>query len=310
MIADSQGNYLFVLDHDSPSSAACALELGAGVTACGDVSVFKIDPTTGRLSTVVNAQVTSASGVALPYFPVPANPIDFLLNQGFLLTVSGTPTTGDAVFPLTYNQTNGQLTVNQNSAQPLSNSQTFNGLVDNATAIVAGGTIVYVLDNEPITVNGVLASESQILPYSVGGNGSLQTEPSGAVPDDSALANPVALYLEYKGKWLYVANQGNNNNPSAAQSGIVGYDVFSSPTYQLTPITNPGGTVGTGAGPQCLVEDPSNQFMYTANFNDSTVTGRAIDQNDGVLDNLPGSANHSYSLAGPAAWCVVTGRTS
>jgi hypothetical protein len=50
--------------------------------------------------------------------------------------------------------------------------------------------------------------------------------------------------------------------------------------------------------------------MYTANFNDSTVTGRAIDQNDGVLDNLPGSANHSYSLAGPAAWCVVTGRTS
>ena len=60
----------------------------------------------------------------------------------------------------------------------------------------------------------------------------------------------------------------------------------------------------------CLLEDPSDQFIYTANFTDSTVTGRLIDQNAGVLDNLNGKANRSFPLQGPAAWCMVTGRTS
>ena len=59
-----------------------------------------------------------------------------------------------------------------------------------------------------------------------------------------------------------------------------------------------------------MLEDPSDQFIYTANFNDSTVTGRVVDQNSGVLDNLPGKAKSSYPLTGPAAWCMVTGRTS
>ncbi len=35
----------------------------------------------------------------------------------------------------------------------------------------------------------------------------------------------------------------------------------------------PRSPFSTGSGPQCLLEDPSNQFIYTANFNDSTVTG-------------------------------------
>jgi 6-phosphogluconolactonase (cycloisomerase 2 family) len=308
MIADSTGSFIYVLDHDAPDNSACSV---VKETSCGDITAFKVDPTTGRLTLVVNAQVTSSGGSTLPYFPVPANPIDFVLSSGFVLTVSGTPTTGDAVFPYTYNGSNGQLTINQNSAQPLTNSQTTNGLVDKATAIVSGAGVIYVLDNEPITVtaNGqTTTSPSQILPYTVGTNGSLQSEPGGAVADDPTLSNPIYLIAESRGKWLYVANQGNNTDPNNTQSGLVGY-VINSP-YQLTPIANPSGTVGIGAGPQCLLEDPSNQFIYTANYNSSSVTGRAIDQNSGVLNNLPGKANMNFSLEGPAAWCVVTGRTS
>ena len=159
IFADTAGNYLYVLDHDSPATIStpanpvsssttnpnpsCGLTLGAGVISCGDITVFQINPTTGRLTLVVNSQVTSASGSALPYFPVPANPIDFALATGFVLTVSGTPTTGDAVFPYTYNSSTGQLTVNQNSSQPLN--------IFNATAIVST-TYVYVLDNDPVTI--------------------------------------------------------------------------------------------------------------------------------------------------------------
>ncbi len=40
---------------------------------------------------------------------------------------------------------------------------------------------------------------------------------------------------------------------------------------------------GSGSGPQCIVEDPSNQFVYDANEYDSTVTGRMLDPNTGDL---------------------------
>ncbi len=298
IIADASGNFLYVLDHDSPSSSACALALGPSVTSCGDVTAFKIDSNTGRLTLVVNSQVTSSSGQALPYFPVPANPIDFVLASGYILTVSGTPATGDSVFPYTYNASTGQLTINQNGSQPLNITQ--------ATGIVQGGGFIYVMDNEPITVSGI-TSPSQVLPFSIGANGALQAQTGGAVPIDPTLSNPIYLILESKGKWVYVANQGNNTDQNNTQSGLAGF-VIDPATHQLSEI--PGSPWGTGAGPQCLVEDPSNQFVYTANFNDSTVTGRVIDQNSGVLNNLPGKANRSYPLTGPAAWCMVSGRTS
>jgi 6-phosphogluconolactonase (cycloisomerase 2 family) len=296
MVADAPGNFLYVLDHDSPSAAACSLALGAGVTTCADVTAFQINSTTGRLQLVVNAQVTAANGAALPYFPVPANPIDFSLSQGYILTVSGTPATGDSVFPYTYNQGNGQLTINQNSAQALG--------IGEATAIVNAGNYVYVLDDEGTLVPGTGAS-SQILPFSVGSNGSLQAQTGGVVADDTSLNNPIYMILESKTKFAYVINQGNNTQGTNAQSGISGY-VLDPTTHALSFIA--GEPFGSGAGPQCLVEDPSNQFVYSADFNDSSVTGRVVDPNSGVLNQMRVAS--TFSLGGPATWCLVDGRTS
>lgn len=305
IIADSSGSYIYVLDEVAPDSSACALALGAGVTSCGDITAFKIDPNTGRLTLVVNAQVTSASGQPLPYFPVPANPIDFVLSSSYVLTLSGTPTTGDSVFPYTYSAASGQLTVNQNSAQPLNIAQ--------ATAIVSAGGDVYLLDNESGTYtvgssNTPTTAPGWIFQFTLGANGALQQTSGGAVPDDVALANPVYLVLESKGKFLYVLNAGNNDTGSTnSQSGIAGY-VLDPATHIPSELS--GSPFGTGSGPQCMLEDPSNQYIYTVDFNDSAANGRLIDQNSGVLDNLNGSANKSYPLSGPAAWCITSGRTS
>jgi len=296
MFADAAGAYLFVLDHDAPSNAACALALGASAKTCGDITVFSINSSTGRLQLVVNAQVSAANGTPLTYFPVPANPIDFLLNSSYILTLSGTPATGDVVFPYNEGLASGQLTVTQNSAQALNIAQ--------AAAITGGSSYVYVLDNEPIVANGT-TSASQILPYSVGTGGALEPQIGGIVPDDPTLSNPIYLLVESKSKFLYVANQGNNTNTTNSQSGLAGY-VIDPATHVLSYIA--GEPFGTGAGPQCLVEDPSNQFIYTANFNDSTVTGRVIDPNSGVLNNL--RVANSYSLSGQPTWCLVDGRTS
>ena len=315
MIADSSGSYLFVLDHDSlyngsPSSSTnpnpyCAAAL-AGATTCGDITAVPVHQPTGRLQLIVNAQVTAANGAALPYFPVPANPVDFAQASSYFLTLSGTSATsypytgGASVFPYTLNPTNGQLTISQNSSQPLGIAQ--------GTAIVSGGSVVSGLDNEPITVTvdgATTTSPSQILPWSIQG-GALQAEPGGIVPDDPTLSNPTYLIVESKGKFVYVANQGNNTQGVNAQSGIAGYFITTSPVYQLSFI--PGEPYGTGAGPQCLVEDPSNQFIYTANFNDSSVTGRVVDPNSGALNKM--RVTDTYALQGPATWCLVDGRTN
>ena len=103
LVADSSGAHLFVLDHDAPDNTGCSLVFGPAVTTCGDITSFSVDSTTGRLSYVLNSQVTAASGAPLPYFPVPANPIDFVLSSNYFLTLSGTPAIGDSVFPYAYN---------------------------------------------------------------------------------------------------------------------------------------------------------------------------------------------------------------
>ncbi len=307
IVSDSQGNYIYVLDHDAPDSGvgtsnSCTLALGPTYTTCGDITAFQVNQTTGRLSLVINTQVSTASGQPLPYFPVPPDAIDMTLAKSYMLILSGTPATGDIVFPYAYTANNGQLTASQNGAQPLNIFQ--------GTALQQGNGTLYVLDNEPITANGI-TSPSQIIPFTVGSGGALQAQTGGAVPDDPTMSNPQFVLAgagATQGKWLYVANSGDNQSQSNQQSGIAGYIINQGANNQL--MTLPGSPFGTGAGPECLVEDPSNQFIYTANYNSSSVTGLVLDQNAGTLSVLPGRANRSYSLAGPAAYCVMNGRTN
>lgn len=319
LIADSTGNFLFALDHDAPSSAACQAALGASVTVCGDITVFQINQTTGRLTVVQNAAVTAANCPSnllpcpLTYFPVPANPVDFVLTSGYVLTLSATTSQasypysgGSSVWPYAYGATNGQLTISANSSQPLGIGQ--------GNAIISASGVLYVLDNEGITIPACTTSpcyfnggtyQSQILPFSVGTGGALQSETGGIIPDAQGDYNPVQLLVENKNNYLFVANDGNDvtgtNNP---EDNIAAYQILRSP-YQLTFVG--GQPFGSGASPQCIVEDPSNQFIYEANLLDSSITGRILDPNSGELDGM--RVTSTYALQGPATWCLIDGRT-
>ncbi len=195
-----------------------------------------------------------------------------------------------------------------NGSQPLTDSYTSNGKVDNATALVSAGGVYYVLDDDPITVTfnaNSVTSSSQILPYTLGSGGAFQAETGGIIPDDPTLSNPTWLLVESKSKYLYVINQGTNTQGNNPESGIAGYFINTTPAYQLSFVA--GEPFGSGSGPQCIVEDPSDQFIYEANLYDSSVTGRVLDPNSGELDDL--RVNSTYALKGPATWCFVDGRT-
>ena len=64
---------------------------------------------------------------------------------------------------------------------------------------------------------------------------------------------------------------------------------------------------GSGSGPQCIVEDPSSQYIFEANQYDSTITGRVIDPNSGELKAMRSTG--TYTLSGQPSWCLVDGRT-
>ncbi len=312
MVADSSGTYLYVLDHDSPdnynqsSTDGCASAL-SGVKTCGDITAFSVNQTTGRLTLIQNAQVTASGGGQLPYFPVPANPVDFVATTSYVLTLNATsatasadyPFTGGAtVYPYNYVSTTGQLTTT-GTGYPWDVLS-----ISAGTAIENAGGYIYVLDNESLTKDSV-TYPSQILPYTVGSNGGLTSAVSGPIPDDANQSNPTVLTLESKGTWFYVANQGNNVIGSGTSaSGIAGY-VLNPPTSPTEMTGTPIG-FGAGAGPQCLVEDPSSQFIYTANFFASTVTGQAIDQNAGTLTPLSQvskvPASYALPASPPGAW--------
>jgi hypothetical protein len=319
MLLDSSGSYLFVLDHDSPdnanaSSGDSCMRAGLKMTTCGDITVFKIDGTTGRLSLVLNSAVSASNSSSsyLTYFPVPANPVDFVSAGNIILTLFGsnTPTSypytgGSSVWPYNYTSSTGQLTVSANGSQTLTNG---NGNVSQANALVYASNVLYVLDNESVTTtfnHSSVTALSQIIPYTVSSAGMLQIEPSGVIPDDATLSNPIALMVDAKGQYVYVANQGNNTTGNNPESGIAAYYITTSPSYQLSYVADE--PFGSGSGPQCIVEDPSSQYIFEANQYDSTITGRVIDPNSGELKAMRSTG--TYTLSGQPSWCLVDGRT-
>ena len=305
LIPDSSGNFLFALDHDAPSNAYCSAVV-TGATSCGDVTVFSVNSTTGRLTVVENAQQTSQSGTQVTYFPVPANPIDFTLASTYLEILSGAPSgttgfTGQTVYPYAYTSSTGQLSYSESIPQVINNGS--GGLLGQGTLIVNASGHVYILDNEALTAGN---PPGQVLIFTVGSNGVLNSLVGGAVADDATETYPLYLIAESKGKYIYVANEaglGINNG-----AGLVAYTIDPS-SNQLSEDPGSPFPTGTGASPSCLLEDPSNQYIYTANFGDSTVTGKLLDPNSGVLRPVQGWSG-SIGINGPATSCIATGRTN
>jgi hypothetical protein len=56
-----------------------------------------------------------------------------------------------------------------------------------------------------------------------------------------------------------------------------------------------------------MVEDPSNQYLYTSNGIDGTVTGKFINQNTGQLSSLSRGSVFQAFPTGGAACLVVSG---
>jgi 6-phosphogluconolactonase len=302
--ADSSGTHLFVLDSTVPDTpvdrANCkAYVPGNDATVCGDITAFNIDTNTGRLSLITNQTVKNANGTNLAYFPVGSGPINFFLvpSGSFIYTIErGSGSLNDpsqAVF--VYSNSNGQLTLSQNTPIPT--------YAEDLSYIYASTKYVYLVDaGQSVNPSGF------ILPYTIGTNGALQSLVTGKVANTGTVANPGPLIVDHQQKFLYLANMGPNLTATSSASSVTAF--FIDPTTGVLTSLSSGANAatvpfGSGAGPQCIIEDPSNQYLYTANYDDSTVTGAIINSSTGTLTQLRKAT--SFAAAGQPTWCTISG---
>ncbi|HEY6448925.1 MAG TPA: beta-propeller fold lactonase family protein [Acidobacteriaceae bacterium] len=301
----NNGSFLYVLDEYQPgttpnvtpasptqSAAYPCYDAAANVYRPeGDITAFSIDGSTGRLFLIQNQQQQNAQGTPLSYFPLGCQPIDFRLQSGYLYTAeTKDPSTGNSQVVYAYAQSNtsGQLTQVAGGAQPIPNAQGISVI-----SASSGGNWIYVLDSVA----------NNIYIFSPGANGLLTAASIPLVANNSATTGMVAMTTDSQNKFLYIANtQSAGLNQSNSDLSIF---TITPSTGALTPANPP--YYGTGSGPVCVFEDPSHQYMYTADSGSSTVVGAALDPNTGTLINLPKGS--TFPVVGTPTWCLYSQNT-
>jgi 6-phosphogluconolactonase (cycloisomerase 2 family) len=121
----------------------------------------------------------------------------------------------------------------------------------------AGGQYLYVADAVDDVVRGYQINAGLLTPLS-------------SSPFKTG-SQPSAIAIDATGKFAYVTN--------ARDSNLSAYSISNGAFTSL-------GTYTTGSQPVAIGIDPSkNQYVYTANFLGSTVTGFQLNPNDGTLLN-------------------------
>jgi 6-phosphogluconolactonase (cycloisomerase 2 family) len=276
---DSSGGYLYVLDQVSPD----------GVN--GDITVFSIANDTGRLALVPNNAVKNVNGTQLTYFPVGPKPIMMRTSGACLFTLNSGDNT---IFPYSTNSGTGQLTQNVTTTIPTQATK--------LTSINASSSYIYLTD-----AGGTTASPGGfILPYTVGSNCTLNTLTGGAVPNLPLTANPQYTFTDTRGRYLYVLNQSTTNTTNA-NSTISAYTIDQT-NGKLQQIPDSNNPYPIGSSPVCMAEDPTNQYIYTSNNADGTVTGKIINQNTGQLSDL--TRGSSFPATGRATCLAISPNTT
>jgi 6-phosphogluconolactonase (cycloisomerase 2 family) len=306
MASDSSGSYLFVLDAVAPTSSICPT-----TTSCSAVTVFKIDANTGRLTTVVNQQQTDTSvnpAVNLTYFPVATNAVDMALVGSNLYIASDN---GDGNQKVTaYTVSSGQITATTTGTQSVAATH-INAIIggySSSNAIGSASSYIYILDRGVLDSTGAY-SKSQVYVYTAGTGGALSSVTGSPKAQVATVNNPNFLLVENGKKVVYVSNGGDagGTNTNTGAGYITAYLVTSSGTDvgSLTDQTDSPFT--TESNPRCLVEDPSNQYIYSIDYGANNISLKRLDT---TYYNLAAPrTTATYTTVNQPTWGVMTNRT-
>jgi 6-phosphogluconolactonase len=195
-----------------------------------NISVFSIDSGSGGLAPVASS----------PFF-LGAAPLNMRLTPS-----------GNFLFVSIPSQTSGRIlsfSVNAGTLTLVSGINT-DGPNPDGLAVDPSGTHLYVTN----------FSSNSISIFTIGSPSSAGalTEVTGS-PLATGYSAPVALILDPKGQFLYVANQGSNNVAVYSINSTTGLPNI------LNTSTTTGGAFATESSPSFLVADPSGKYLYVGN---------------------------------------------
>ena len=294
---DTSGGFLYVLDSLAPAGSTY------NAAGLGDVTVFSIAADTGRLALVTNQQVKDpVTNINLNYFPVGPNPTMMRVQSAGCLFILDKNQAADAhntyVFPYQI-QSGGQLvtTVTGNITT---------GATNLSSLTPGGGAYLYLTDLGPNDSAGASTTSGFVFAYSVGATCALNAVVGSPFANVSPAQNPVWTVTEARNsKFVYVLNQSNSSS-TQANSSISAFSIDA--TGRLTAVPGTNNPYSVGSGPTCMVEDPTNKYLYTSNSVDGTVTGKAINLSTGELSAL--QRGSTFSAVTHASCLVVSGAVS
>ena len=260
---DSSGTYLFVLDKYGPPTVQPGTQTLVAATT-GVITTYAVDSNTGRLTLVTQSASTPAGGNAPLYLPVGTNPIMMASGGGCLFTLNSAD---QSITP--YSVSNGQLSTVTTGSIPSGAS--------NATSINGNSTSMVVTDAgvNPGTSPGF------IHPFMLGGTCNLTAFTGGAQPNDVTVSNPVYSFFDTSSKFLYILNHSTTTTGTTTPySSLTAYSLQNGELAEIS-----GSPFKSGAGPSCMVEDPTAKFLYTSNT-DGTITGYSFTSTEGTLSDL------------------------
>ncbi len=294
---DSSGSYLYALDSLAPAGS------GYDTNFQGDVTVFSIAGDTGRLSIVTNQQIKDANNINIRFFPVGQNPTMMRVAASSCLFILDKNSASDPyrsyVFPYQV-AAGGQLTTVVSGNVPT-------GPTDMSSITNGGGAYLYLTDvGVAKNPDGTPSTAGNIYAYSVGTNCALNAVVNSPFANVPSARNPVWTITEARNsKFVYVLNQ-SNNNATQPNSSISAFSIDS--TGKLTQLGGANNPFAVGSGPTCMIEDPTNKYLYTSNSVDGTVTGLRLNLSDGSLGPLQHGS--SFTAVTHANCLAVSGATS
>jgi 6-phosphogluconolactonase (cycloisomerase 2 family) len=293
---DSSGTYLYVLDKYSPGiNSTTGLYNAANTDGNGSITAFASDPSTGRLTLITNSQ-TQVAGVNTPFWEVGAAPIMSKSQSGCLYTVNTGLTAAGSQTVTPYSiGTGGQLVFTTTGNITINRTNT--NVATNITSINGAGSYMFLTDAASNVLYGYSSTGSCNLTALNGGTTSLASD----FPNTS---DPVYSQIDATGKVIYVANNSTTSTQTTTPFSSLSALTINASNQELQPLI--GSPYKVGSGPVCIVEDPSNQYLYTSNYNDGTVTGFQINiSTGGELSEL--TKGSTFTAVGKASCLAISG---